>query len=594
MRSKVRLLGFVALVGLLSTLTVAGSASDGATKTPSSGPAPTGWHPVPSPRLSSSAPQPLAATVAAKARAIPPLPPGTFGVNSTGTAGGGRFRDALGDAEAWFAADGLGVKGFGTRAGGSFKDADGSGVASLGIGDYGIQARGDYAGGYFASTDDTGFATIGRAQIGIEGSGNSWGAEIWDKDSSGHAYVAYGDRGIEASGDEMGGYFHDGDESGWARLGYGDIGIEAKGTDIGGHFADTNGSAEVYAGMGNTGIEASGNTRGGYFEDRNDGSWADVGYSTYKIFGTGSVNFVQNHPTDPGSVIVYTAPEGDEVATYTRGTARLSGGEAVVPLGETFAWVTNPDLGLTAYVTSVGSWCDLYVAEKGTDTLTVRSRDGADCTFDYIVYGLRIGFEELTIVQEKTQEAFIPSMRVHRERAAERPEYARSTALARFTAQRRALGIEERLDTSRSQALKAAIHEFDPKVDRIAPPTRDPRSPDHGTATLPGAASPLTTGPDSAASGALPLDAAAGAVAVPHLLPEDRDLVARSFSSPREQLATRVAVSGAVEPGDLLVTLPTPGHAMRMDAPLPGTVVGKALEPLAAGQALLRVLVMLR
>jgi hypothetical protein len=51
---------------------------------------------------------------------------------------------------------------------------------------------------------------------------------------------------------------------------------------------------------------------------------------------------------------------------------------------------------------------------------------------------------------------------------------------------------------------------------------------------------------------------------------------------------------GAIWPGDLLVTSPTPGHAMRTDSPLPGTMVGKALEQLEEGTGLIRVLVMLR
>jgi hypothetical protein len=51
---------------------------------------------------------------------------------------------------------------------------------------------------------------------------------------------------------------------------------------------------------------------------------------------------------------------------------------------------------------------------------------------------------------------------------------------------------------------------------------------------------------------------------------------------------------GAIWPGDLLVTSPTPGHAMRTDAPLPGTMLGKALEPLVDGTGTIRVLVMLR
>ena len=51
---------------------------------------------------------------------------------------------------------------------------------------------------------------------------------------------------------------------------------------------------------------------------------------------------------------------------------------------------------------------------------------------------------------------------------------------------------------------------------------------------------------------------------------------------------------GAIWPGDLLVTSPTPGHAMRTDAPLPGTMVGKALEPLQEGVGTIKVLVILR
>jgi hypothetical protein len=52
---------------------------------------------------------------------------------------------------------------------------------------------------------------------------------------------------------------------------------------------------------------------------------------------------------------------------------------------------------------------------------------------------------------------------------------------------------------------------------------------------------------------------------------------------------------GTIVAGDLLTASPTPGHAMRAGGnPLPGSVVAKALEPLADGQAMIRVLVMLR
>ena len=53
---------------------------------------------------------------------------------------------------------------------------------------------------------------------------------------------------------------------------------------------------------------------------------------------------------------------------------------------------------------------------------------------------------------------------------------------------------------------------------------------------------------------------------------------------------------GAIEVGDLLTTSPTPGHAMRAtdSAQAFGQVIGKALEPLPEGRALVRLLVTLQ
>jgi hypothetical protein len=53
---------------------------------------------------------------------------------------------------------------------------------------------------------------------------------------------------------------------------------------------------------------------------------------------------------------------------------------------------------------------------------------------------------------------------------------------------------------------------------------------------------------------------------------------------------------GAIEVGDLLTTAPTPGHAMRATDPFKsfGTVLGKALRPLAQGQGLIPMLIALQ
>jgi hypothetical protein len=54
------------------------------------------------------------------------------------------------------------------------------------------------------------------------------------------------------------------------------------------------------------------------------------------------------------------------------------------------------------------------------------------------------------------------------------------------------------------------------------------------------------------------------------------------------------AADGPIVPGDLLATSIVPGHATRAVVPLAGTIVAKALEPLATGRGVIRVLVVVR
>jgi hypothetical protein len=56
-----------------------------------------------------------------------------------------------------------------------------------------------------------------------------------------------------------------------------------------------------------------------------------------------------------------------------------------------------------------------------------------------------------------------------------------------------------------------------------------------------------------------------------------------------------VVENGAIHPGDLLVSSSSPGHAMRAPQdPRPGTVIGKAMQPLENGEGQITMLVMLR
>jgi len=500
---------------------------------------------------------------------------------------------------------------------------------------------------------------------------------------TGKAWLAEGDHGLRASGDEYGGYFEApywgssawlarGSNGAWVQAGYtpgscagrfygafdgashsavlgcnGGVGVDGYGNP-GGHFLSNWGyTGEALLGYLNDGVDGFGTWTGGYFADTDSSAWVNVAYSTYKLAGSGAVSFVQNHPYDKDRVVVYAAPEGDEVAVYTRGTARLHGGEARVRLGETFALVANPDIGLSAHVTPLGEPVALAIAEKSTSELIVRGPAGSNAEFDYIVWGLRIGFESQSIVQPKQREARVPSMADHEATYKAHPSLRAQNALERFKGMRAGRPWNETADLARSRKLLDAVGVYDPRRDGsvrslldlpsheeatpdgsapAATPTPAPgREPATAAAIIPAEAprsEPAPTEPareaiearpwitrlpaserieggdvlvfDPVVSGAVKRcdrvgDATLVGVAVAPDLEGSVDLAVATI------LYARVdAGFGAIRPGDLLTTSETPGAAKRAAAAEPGTILGKALEGLEAGIGTIRVLVMVR
>jgi hypothetical protein len=63
-----------------------------------------------------------------------------------------------------------------------------------------------------------------------------------------------------------------------------------------------------------------------------------------------------------------------------------------------------------------------------------------------------------------------------------------------------------------------------------------------------------------------------------------------SLSDGRYGMVKVDAGYGEIRPGDLLAVSPTPGHAMRAMGDVPGSAIGKALEPRVAGTGTVRVL----
>jgi hypothetical protein len=539
-----------------------------------------------------------------------------------------------------FIADGafsVGVDASGVT-GGQFSSTSSPGLSvKLADSNRGVNASGgDYAG-YFqtASAGSSGLYASG-ASTGINANGGDYGGYFQSVNSGSVALFASGGTGISATGQTRGGAFADAGVD-RATLASGGLGISASGSAAGGYLS--NGSpwfSYTYIPYQGDGVYAYGSSAGAELRNFSTASYAYVGWSTYKIGGNGSVAFIQNHPADPSKVIVYTAPEGDETAVYTRGSGRLVDGEARVALGETFSLVTNPDIGLTASITPRGEPIALAVSEVSPSELVVRGPGGSGAEFDYMVWGLRIGFEEQSVVQPKRDESKIPSMHQHEQFFKDDPSLRRYTALARFKDVEQTVRGRKQVDLSRADQLRQAVGTFPfaeteaGAIDRTHAPGRpagEPRpSLTAGAGVAPGAVEPdaaeaaRATRPDWPGAG-LPagvdlfaVDEAIEAGDLVSLMPASAGSVVRS-AGPDDSLVIgcaqsseagspgQVAVAtshialcrvdaayGAVAAGDRITASPVRGVAMKADpGTAGGTVIGRAIDPLPAGAGLVRV-----
>lgn len=628
---------------------------------------------------------------------------GSYGIQGVGTDSGGYFRQGTTSTETWIAINGYGAQGYGPTAGGFFKDITNNAYSYVGYQGFGIRAYGSGGGGYFSDLNSPAEAYLGEAFIGVKGYGSSAGGLFQDSDSSGYGYVGYGDTGVEGHGSYAGGFFANTGSAAQTTLAPASYGITAYGPTAGGVFSNTISGTYAYIGYDISGMQVGSPTNGGgqagFFTNRrpvgqrafsllatdNDSvnggpfgikavveagatsnpiyQWAGDfdGYATgvfarlaletdlggFTLSGNSVKDFEQNDPYDADRIIQYSALEGDEVGVYTRGSAKLSNGEAHVPLGETFAWVTDPDIGLTAQVTARGSGAVLYVASVSPTEIVVKSAWGdPDAEFDYIVHGLRIGFEEFPVLRDKGagEQAPIPDVKHAAANLAKRPDLYRYAPLPRFKRMAAAAGRSPEVDLSRAHALRDAIGVYDaqdPKwrawmratVPAMTAPPRPSRLPSAGPTSASGTgsatASATIVAPPAERPAVAQVPACApttmpvrGAVEAGQVLVLDRTApgfavtcasaldtgvvgVALAASGPGKDGAPTVTLAppgtillveadasqSAIAVGDLLTTSPDPGHAMRAIGPADGAILGKALEPLASGTGRIKVLI---
>ncbi len=162
------------------------------------------------------------------------------------------------------------------------------------------------------------------------------------------------------------------------------------------------GSGAAY-GMRGYGYNLStGAAYGGYFVSNAGSSGTDYAvYADGEDYGlyvsSGTKSWVNPDPEDPTKAVVYATLEGGENGTYVRGTATLENGKATVVLPDHFRKVTNPEENITVQVTprSAAS-LGLAVTSRSNSEIVVEelSSGTGNYEFDYIVHGLRLGYED--------------------------------------------------------------------------------------------------------------------------------------------------------------------------------------------------------
>ena len=261
----------------------------------------------------------------------------------------------------------------------------------------GTSAGGSYAGVSGSAEDKNGFGVHGHSgSNNTDGylAGNGYGVYGVANDAIGvlgHAQTGTGVAGSSHSGD---GVF------GTSSTGYGIEAQSQTGVAISAGSNSNNG-VEGYT----SGINAAG-AKGGNNHAGTAGYLGGPGYGVFShgaFLGDGAKFFVEPHPTDPTKEIRYVCLEGPEAGTYFRGTGRIVGGSAVIPVPEDFRIVTS-DTGLTVQVTPNGDLAVLACVSKDLNRIVVKG--SADVEFDYLVHGVRKAFEGQQPIVEN--QMFVP------------------------------------------------------------------------------------------------------------------------------------------------------------------------------------------
>lgn len=196
------------------------------------------------------------------------------------------------------------------------------------------------------------------------------------------------------------------------------------------HDTDGNPRAQMYVDSNGNGfvgpVTSKGTVAAGVGVDASGRGmlWAEQSYS------------VEDHPSQPGSKIVYSNLEGPEAAIYCRGKVQLVEGRAEIELPEDFIALAKPG-SLTVQLTP-GSLDSKGLAFESLGKRNIRIGELAGGTgsyeVHYTVYALRAGYEDQKTVmtEEEFRRTFQPDRPAAATASSARPAAGTDKAAARL------------------------------------------------------------------------------------------------------------------------------------------------------------------
>ncbi len=253
--------------------------------------------------------------------------------------------------------------------------------------------------------------TISQSGRGIQGTATNGGVGVYGLSSSLNT-SNYGVHGVTRGNEMSAGVF--GESTSSTSMGFGVRGRTASSSNFAagviGEFPSTFGAGYGVRGetasshastAGVFGAATRSTGSGGLFFNQSDNISVSLASKGLGITTNGEVScskltatvkaFIQPHPTDAGREIEYLAVEAPRAEIYFRGSARLVGGHASIPIPEHFRLVAREGSYMTT-VTPVGAPGSLYIEQEGSAGVVVRGKD--DVAFHYVVYAERELFKD--------------------------------------------------------------------------------------------------------------------------------------------------------------------------------------------------------